>query len=180
MAPACILQVAAAQPSYGWCLGLNYVLVPLIVAALITVTGIGTSAVGLDVCLVLLAPCVDYVVVFTRFAGGDYRTLLACTPLLLIAQTAIIPLWTSIYVYIGILESVEGGGFGEHPTREPELLTGTADTPNTGLPYTACRYRYINNHTLQPAKTHPPLHTLGRNRNDSAHDTVTAAHVRRL
>lgn len=38
------------------------------------------------IALVLLAPCVDYVVSFTRLAGGDAAQLLAATPLLLLIQ----------------------------------------------------------------------------------------------
>ncbi|MDO4884791.1 MAG: hypothetical protein Q3991_07560 [Rothia sp. (in: high G+C Gram-positive bacteria)] len=90
-------------------LGMNFILMPLIVAALIVVLRVGSGPVGLTVAIVLLAPCVDYVVVFTRFAGGDYRSLLSYTPLLLAVQILAIPLWASIYAYIRILEN---NGFG--------------------------------------------------------------------
>lgn len=43
------------------------------------------------VLLVLLAPCVDYVIVFTGLAGGDRARLLAATPVLMAAQVLLIP-----------------------------------------------------------------------------------------
>lgn len=43
--------------------------------------------------LVLLTPCIDYVIVFTRLAGGDARRLLAATPLLMLAQIVLLPLY---------------------------------------------------------------------------------------
>jgi ACR3 family arsenite efflux pump ArsB len=36
--------------------------------------------------MVLLTPCIDYVIVFTRLAGGSDRRLLAAAPLLMLAQ----------------------------------------------------------------------------------------------
>jgi len=67
-------------------LGLNFVLVPPIAFALSRLAPGGT-AVELGVLLVLLTPCIDYVIVFTRLAGGSDRTLLAAAPLLLLAPT---------------------------------------------------------------------------------------------
>src|SRR5699024_3187907 len=50
------------------------------------------------VLLVLLAPCIDYVIVFTGLAGGDVRRLLAATPVLMLAQMALLPvfLWALV------------------------------------------------------------------------------------
>lgn len=50
----------------------------------------------LGVLLVLLAPCVDWYVPFTRAAGGDAARALASTPLLLLGQLAAIPLWLAV------------------------------------------------------------------------------------
>lgn len=44
------------------------------------------ALIRLGVLLVLLAPCVDYVVTFSQFGGGDGRLMLSATPLLLVAQ----------------------------------------------------------------------------------------------
>ncbi|GAA1583418.1 arsenic resistance protein [Actinoplanes couchii] len=71
-------------------LTVNFVVVPLVVAAM-SVFLPDDPAVRAGVLLVLLAPCVDYVIVFSGLAGGDSRRLLAATPLLLIAQMLLLP-----------------------------------------------------------------------------------------
>ncbi|MEV6344293.1 arsenic resistance protein [Actinoplanes sp. NPDC051851] len=47
--------------------------------------------------LVLLAPCIDYVIVFTGLAGGDRARLLAATPLLMAAQTLLLPVYLFLF-----------------------------------------------------------------------------------
>lgn len=49
------------------------------------------------VLFVLLAPCVDYVIVFTGLAGGAADRLLAATPLLMLAQMVLLPVWLRIF-----------------------------------------------------------------------------------
>lgn len=73
---------------------LNFVVVPVVVFGLSRLVA-ADSALLLGVLLVLLTPCVDYVIVFSGLAGGDRERLLAATPLLLIAQFALLPafLW---------------------------------------------------------------------------------------
>ncbi|MCG5219053.1 hypothetical protein [Streptosporangium sp. KLBMP 9127] len=66
----------------------NFFVVPLVVAAMFAFLP-ADQAVRLRVLLVLLTPCVDYVIVFSGLAGGDSRRLLAATPLLLAA--AVLP-----------------------------------------------------------------------------------------
>ncbi|MFC4225168.1 arsenic resistance protein [Lysinibacter cavernae] len=51
------------------------------------------------VLLVLLLPCVDYVVTFTGIAGGNAAALLAATPLLLVAQILMLPVY--LWLLIG-------------------------------------------------------------------------------
>ncbi|GAA4551965.1 arsenic resistance protein [Pseudonocardia xishanensis] len=70
----------------------NFAVVPLVVAAMTPLLP-ADAAVRLGVLLVLLAPCVDYVVVFTGLAGGSAGRLLALTPLLLLAQMALLPVF---------------------------------------------------------------------------------------
>jgi len=73
----------------------NFVLIPLLVWAL---TG------GLDdhpallvgALLVLLTPCIDYVVVFTHLGKGDARLILAATPVLLLLQLLLLPIYLSV------------------------------------------------------------------------------------
>ena len=75
-------------------LALNFVVVPPVAFGLSRLAP-DDDAVRLGVLLVLLTPCVDYVIVFTRLAGGSDRRLLAAAPLLMLAQMALLPveLW---------------------------------------------------------------------------------------
>jgi arsenite transporter len=71
---------------------LNFVVVPPIGFALGRVAPL-ERAVELGVLMVLLTPCIDYVLVFTRLAGGSSERLLAATPLLMLAQIALLPFY---------------------------------------------------------------------------------------
>ena len=76
---------------------------PVLVALLVPLFIPEGGPVALAAAIVLLAPCVDYVVVFTCIAGGEYPGLLAATPYLLSAQILSISIWTSVYIYMRIL-----------------------------------------------------------------------------
>lgn len=71
-------------------LAANFVAVPLLVLA-ITRPLVGSPDLLVPALLVLLAPCVDYVIVFTALAGGATEKLLAATPLLMLAQMLALP-----------------------------------------------------------------------------------------
>ncbi|GAA1484104.1 arsenic resistance protein [Brachybacterium fresconis] len=71
-------------------LAVNFVAVPLLVLA-ITRPLAGTPELLVPALLVLLAPCVDYVIVFTAVAGGAKEQLLAATPLLMLVQMLALP-----------------------------------------------------------------------------------------
>jgi ACR3 family arsenite efflux pump ArsB len=73
---------------------LNFVVVPVVVFALSRLVA-HDDVLLLGVLFVLLTPCVDYVIVFTGLAGGAQDRLLAATPLLMLAQTVLLPgyLW---------------------------------------------------------------------------------------
>ncbi|MGC5615990.1 bile acid:sodium symporter [Georgenia sp. Z1491] len=75
-------------------LAVNFLLVPVVVAVLSRVVA-HDRALLVGVLLVLLTPCVDYVIVFTGLAGGAHDRLLAVAPLLMLAQMALLPayLW---------------------------------------------------------------------------------------
>lgn len=95
----------------GAALVVNFAVVPLVVAAFFTFLP-ADQAIRLGVLLVLLAPCVDYVIVFSGLAGGDSRRLLAATPLLLIAQMVLLPGY--LLLFLGSdLAVVEPGPFVE-------------------------------------------------------------------
>jgi ACR3 family arsenite transporter len=88
----------------------NFVLVPLVVAAMFTFLP-ADQAVRLGVLLVLLCPCVDYVIVFSGLAGGSSGRLLAVTPLLLIAQMLLLPLYLLLFLGSGLADVVAVGPF---------------------------------------------------------------------
>ncbi|MFS0713268.1 bile acid:sodium symporter [Microbacterium sp. 2P01SA-2] len=68
----------------------NFVAVPAVVWLLSRFVA-GDQALLLGVLLVLLTPCVDYVIVFAGMAGGSLDRLVAVTPLLMIAQLLLLP-----------------------------------------------------------------------------------------
>ncbi|WP_439658861.1 arsenic resistance protein [Lentzea sp. HUAS TT2] len=94
----------------GAALVVNFVVVPLVVAAMFTFLP-ADQAVRLGVLLVLLTPCVDYVIVFSGLAGGANQRLLAATPLLLIAQMVLLPAY--LLLFLGSDLEVEPGPFVE-------------------------------------------------------------------
>ena len=75
----------------------NFVLVPLLVAALLPLLPDG-PAVRLGVLLVLLAPCTDWFITFTHLGGGDTRRALAVTPVNLLAQFALLPFFLWLFM----------------------------------------------------------------------------------
>ncbi|MEY6568680.1 bile acid:sodium symporter, partial [Streptomyces sp. PGLac3x] len=90
----------------------NFVVVPLVVAAMFTLLPAG-QAVRIGVLLVLLCPCIDYVIVFSGLAGGSSRRLLAATPLLLVAQMVLLPGFLYLFMGAELAEIVEVGPFVE-------------------------------------------------------------------
>lgn len=88
----------------------NFVLVPLVVAAMWPLLP-ADPAVRLGVLLVLLTPCVDYVIVFSGLAGARSSQLLAATPLLLLAQMALLPGFLLLFLGPGLGEVVRPGPF---------------------------------------------------------------------
>src|SRR5690606_23652937 len=69
---------------------LNFVAVPCVVFGLSRFVA-DDEALLVGVLLVLLTPCVDYVIVFTGLAGGARARLLAATPWLMLVQIVLLP-----------------------------------------------------------------------------------------
>ncbi|WP_380790913.1 arsenic resistance protein [Streptomyces albidoflavus] len=90
----------------------NFLVVPLVVAAMFVLLP-ADQAVRIGVLLVLLCPCVDYVIVFSGLAGGSGRRLLAATPLLLVAQMVLLPGFLYLFMGAELAEIVEAGPFVE-------------------------------------------------------------------
>ena len=75
----------------------NFVAVPAIVW-LVTRPIAAQEPLLIGALLVLLTPCVDYVVAFTGLAGGAKDRLLAATPLLMVGQMLALPLFLRWFV----------------------------------------------------------------------------------
>ncbi|MGW7294178.1 arsenic resistance protein [Streptomyces xiamenensis] len=90
----------------------NFAVVPLVVTAMFPFLP-EDRAVRLGVLLVLLAPCVDYVIVFSGLAGGSAERLLAATPLLLLAQMVLLPGLLFLFMGPDLGGVVEAGPFVE-------------------------------------------------------------------
>lgn len=84
----------------------NFVMMPVITAILIWFLP-NDPMLRLGVLLVLLTPCIDYVVTFTHLGKGDAKLLLAATPLLLILQMFLLP------VYLGLLLGDKASGLAQ-------------------------------------------------------------------
>lgn len=76
----------------------NFVLIPLLAWGL-TLYLTDHLAIMVGALLVLLTPCIDYVVVFTHLGRGDSKLVLSATPLLLLLQLVLLP------VYLGVMVS---------------------------------------------------------------------------
>ena len=76
---------------------LNFVVVPAIAFGLSRFVA-DEPALLFGVLLVLLTPCIDYVIVFAGLAGGASERLLAAAPLLMLAQILLLPLYLLLFI----------------------------------------------------------------------------------
>jgi arsenite transporter len=75
----------------------NFIAVPILVAVFVQFLP-ADPIVRLGVLLVLLTPCIDYVVTFSHLGRADSRLLLAATPALLIAQMVLLPGYLALFL----------------------------------------------------------------------------------
>lgn len=88
----------------------NFLVVPLLVLALVQFLP-PEPTVRLGVLLVLLAPCIDYVVTFSHLGRADARLLLAATPALLIVQMLLLPAYLALFLGSDAADLVQVGPF---------------------------------------------------------------------
>jgi ACR3 family arsenite transporter len=93
-------------------LALNFLIVPAVVWLLARFAP-QEPAVLLGVYLVLLTPCIDYVIVFAGIGGGEDRLVLASTPALMLLQMLLLPLYLWLFVGAELVSAVEVGPFLE-------------------------------------------------------------------
>ncbi|WP_206478729.1 MULTISPECIES: arsenic resistance protein [Kocuria] len=90
----------------------NFAAVPVIVFALIRAFSIeGPMLIG--VLLVLLTPCIDYVIVFSGLAGAANDRLLAASPVLLVLQMLTLPLYLWSFLAPDVAVVVHWGTFAQ-------------------------------------------------------------------
>ncbi|MCU1516522.1 MAG: arsenic resistance protein [Pseudarthrobacter sp.] len=91
---------------------LNFAVVPLVVFGLTRFIA-EDQALLVGVLLVLLTPCIDYVIVFTGLAGGATDRLLASAPVLMLAQMLLLPVYLLVFVGPGLVAAIEPAPFVE-------------------------------------------------------------------
>jgi ACR3 family arsenite efflux pump ArsB len=89
---------------------LNFAAVPLVVFGLSRFVA-GDQALLVGVLLVLLTPCVDYVIVFTGLAGGASDRLLAAAPVLMLAQMLLLPVYLLMFAGPGVVSVIDPAPF---------------------------------------------------------------------
>lgn len=88
----------------------NFVIVPLVAFGLSRFVA-DDPALLFGVLLVLLTPCIDYVIVFAGLAGGAADRLLAAAPLLMLAQMVLLPVYLLVFIGPAGVAAVEVGPF---------------------------------------------------------------------
>ncbi|GAA0546019.1 arsenic resistance protein [Paractinoplanes ferrugineus] len=90
----------------GTVLAVNFLVMPTVTFGLSRFVA-GDRGLLLGVLLVLLTPCVDYVIVFTGLAGGARARLLAAAPLLMAAQMLLLPVYLYLFAGSDVLAVVD-------------------------------------------------------------------------
>jgi ACR3 family arsenite transporter len=88
----------------------NFAVIPLVVGILFQFVP-DNPLIQLGVLLVLLTPCIDYVVTFAYLGRADARLLLAATPALLIVQMLLLPGYLHIFLGESATGLVRAGPF---------------------------------------------------------------------
>ena len=96
----------------GSAVALNFVAVPIVVFALTRFIA-DDRAVLVGAVLVLCAPCIDYVIVFSGLAGAAAERLLACAPVLMLLQIVLLPLYLWLFVGPEVADTIEIAPFVE-------------------------------------------------------------------
>lgn len=88
----------------------NFLVVPLLVAAMLPLLP-PDPLVRIAVLFVLLCPCIDYVVTFSHLGKADSSLLLAATPILLIVQMLLLPIYLGVFLGKESAALVQAGPF---------------------------------------------------------------------
>lgn len=85
----------------------NFVILPILVYFLISIFNISSSAILIGLFLVLLTPCIDYVIVFTALGKGNAQYMLISTPILFVLQILLLPLYLTMFLDKSILTIID-------------------------------------------------------------------------
>ncbi len=91
-------------------LAVNFFVVPLLVATLVQFVP-DDPLIRLGFLIVLLCPCIDYVVTFAHLGRAEARLLLASTPALLIVQMLLLPFYLQLFLGDAATGLVQAGPF---------------------------------------------------------------------
>ncbi|WP_072734901.1 arsenic resistance protein [Paenibacillus sp. ov031] len=90
----------------------NFIVVPVVVW-LLTLAFPQPPAVLIGVYLVLLTPCIDYVIVFTQLGRGNEKLMLAATPILFVIQMVLLPVYLWLFIGKEAAQVMQVGPFVE-------------------------------------------------------------------
>ncbi|WP_089815516.1 arsenic resistance protein [Halomicrobium zhouii] len=93
-------------------LGMNFLVVPPVAWALSHFLP-PEPVILVGAFMVLLTPCIDYVISFTDLAGGDAEQVTAATPVLMVVQLLLLPAYLWLFVGPAVAGAIEAGPFLE-------------------------------------------------------------------
>lgn len=93
-------------------LGMNFLIVPVIVWGLTRFLP-QEPVILVGAFMVLLTPCIDYVITFAELAGGNSEQITATTPALMLVQLLLLPVYLWLFMGAEVAEVIEAGPFIE-------------------------------------------------------------------
>lgn len=75
----------------------NFIAVPIL-AFLLSKLAMDDALLRLGILMVLLTPCIDYVITFAHLGRADASLLLSSTPILLLVQMALLPIYLGLFL----------------------------------------------------------------------------------
>lgn len=91
---------------------LNFGVVPVVALGLSRFVAVD-DALMVGVLMVLLTPCIDYVIVFARLGGADWARLLAATPVLMLLQILLLPVYLLLFTGGDVAGQIDWRPFAE-------------------------------------------------------------------
>ncbi|WP_220475308.1 arsenic resistance protein [Paracoccus onubensis] len=88
----------------------NFIAIPVL-AFLLSRLAMDDALLRLGILMVLLTPCIDYVITFAHLGRADARLLLVSTPILLVVQMVLLPLYLAAFLGPAAAELVQMGPF---------------------------------------------------------------------